>query len=62
MAKTGFDPRAEGTPFRYFRIRPCRIQAWREANELDGRDLMQTAPGSVHAEDPAGRSPPYRWP
>jgi hypothetical protein len=40
-AKTGFDPRAEGTPFRYFRIRPRRIQAWREANELDGRDLMR---------------------
>jgi len=40
-AKTGFDPRAEGTPFRYFRIRPRRIQAWREVNELDGRDLMR---------------------
>jgi hypothetical protein len=40
-AKTGFDPRAEGTPFRYFRIRPRRIQAWREVDELDGRDLMR---------------------
>ncbi len=39
-AKTGFDPRAEATRFRYFRIRPRRIQAWREANELAGRDLM----------------------
>jgi nitroimidazol reductase NimA-like FMN-containing flavoprotein (pyridoxamine 5'-phosphate oxidase superfamily) len=40
-AKTGFDPRAEATRFRYFRIRPRRIQAWREANELEGRDLMR---------------------
>jgi hypothetical protein len=40
-AKTGFDPRAEATRFHYFRIRPRRIQAWREANELDGRDLMR---------------------
>jgi len=39
--KTGFDPRAEDSLFRYFRIRPHRIQAWREANELDGRDLMR---------------------
>jgi hypothetical protein len=39
-AKTGFDPRAEAG-FRYFRIRPRRIQAWREENELDGRDLMR---------------------
>jgi hypothetical protein len=40
-AKTGFDPRAETSRFRYFRIRPRRIQAWREADELDGRDLMR---------------------
>jgi Pyridoxamine 5'-phosphate oxidase len=40
-AKTGFDPRAETSHFRYFRIRPRRIQAWREADELDGRDLMR---------------------
>jgi hypothetical protein len=40
-AKTGFDPRAEGGGYLYFRIRPARIQAWREANELSGRDLMR---------------------
>lgn len=39
-AKTGFDPRQLATPYTYFRVRPERIQAWREANELDGRDLM----------------------
>ncbi|GGM81212.1 pyridoxamine 5'-phosphate oxidase family protein [Dactylosporangium sucinum] len=37
--KTGFDPR-ELRDYAYFRIRPERIQAWREANELAGRDLM----------------------
>jgi general stress protein 26 len=39
--KTGFDPRQLTTPYCYFRIHPQRIQAWREANELDGRDLMR---------------------
>ncbi len=39
-AKTGFDPRRLSTPYDYFRIRPQRLQAWREANELSGRDLM----------------------
>ena len=38
-AKTGFDPR-ELTGYAYFRIRPQRLQAWREANELTGRGLM----------------------
>ena len=37
-AKTGFDPRRSGYP--YFRIRPTLIQAWREVDELPGRDLM----------------------
>ncbi|MGX4687971.1 pyridoxamine 5'-phosphate oxidase family protein [Streptomyces sp. JNUCC 63] len=40
-AKTGFDPRRLATPYLYFRIRPQRVQAWREANELDGRELMR---------------------
>jgi len=40
-AKTGFDPRELVTPYTWFRIQPERIQAWREANELDGRDLMR---------------------
>jgi hypothetical protein len=38
-AKTGFDPRRL-TGYRYFRIHPQRLQAWREANELEGRELM----------------------
>ena len=40
-ARTGFDPRALEAPYRWFRIAPRRIQAWREANELKGRDLMR---------------------
>ena len=39
--KTGFDPRQLTTPYVYFRIVPRQIQAWREADELDGRDLMR---------------------
>jgi hypothetical protein len=38
-ARTGFDPR-QLSGYRYFRIRPQRLQAWREANELEGRELM----------------------
>jgi nitroimidazol reductase NimA-like FMN-containing flavoprotein (pyridoxamine 5'-phosphate oxidase superfamily) len=40
-AKTGFDPRGLSTPYLYFRIHPRRIQAWREVNELEGRELMR---------------------
>jgi hypothetical protein len=40
-ARTGFDPRDLGTPYRWFRITPRRIQAWREVNELPGRELMR---------------------
>jgi hypothetical protein len=40
-ARTGFDPRELATPYRWFRIRPQRIQAWREVDELPGRELMR---------------------
>jgi hypothetical protein len=39
--RTGFDPRELDEPYQYFVIRPRRIQSWREANELRGRDLMR---------------------
>jgi nitroimidazol reductase NimA-like FMN-containing flavoprotein (pyridoxamine 5'-phosphate oxidase superfamily) len=39
-AKTGFDPRELTSRYLYFRIHPQRIQAWREANEIEGRELM----------------------
>jgi len=40
-AATGFDPRAEPEEYVYLRITPREIQAWREANELSGRQLMR---------------------
>src|SRR5918998_2506886 len=41
VARTGFDPRALVTPYRWFLISPRRIQAWREANEMRDRELMR---------------------
>ncbi len=40
-SKTGFDPRRLTNDYLYFRVQPQRLQAWREANELKGRDLMR---------------------
>ncbi|MER7499281.1 pyridoxamine 5'-phosphate oxidase family protein [Nonomuraea pusilla] len=40
-AACGFDPRASKAPYHYFRVRPVLIQAWREADELEGRDVMR---------------------
>jgi hypothetical protein len=39
--RAGFDPRAEDAAYSWFRITPRRIQAWREADELPGRELMR---------------------
>lgn len=39
--KTGFDPRHNPETYRYFRITPQRIRAWREENELAGRDVLR---------------------
>ncbi len=46
-ARAGFDPRASGPSYRWFRISPRRIQAWREVNEMTGRDLMRDGRWSV---------------
>jgi Pyridoxamine 5'-phosphate oxidase len=40
-SRTGFDPRVMTTPYRWFRISPRRIQAWREVDELAERELMR---------------------
>jgi hypothetical protein len=40
-ARSGFDPRELDTPYRWFRILPRRMQAWREVNELSDRTLMR---------------------
>jgi hypothetical protein len=39
--RSGFDPRALSTSYRWFRIYPRRIQAWREVDELPDRELMR---------------------
>jgi hypothetical protein len=41
-AATGFDPTTEAEEYVYLRIVPSTIQAWREANELPGRQLMRS--------------------
>jgi hypothetical protein len=40
-ARTGFDPRRLSTPYLYFRVHPTRVRARREADEIDGRELMK---------------------
>lgn len=40
-ARAGFDPRVLATSYRWYRISPRRIQAWREVNELPDRELMR---------------------
>jgi hypothetical protein len=41
VARTGSDPRALTTPYRWFLISPRRIQAWREVTVLPDRELMR---------------------
>ncbi|WP_415947518.1 pyridoxamine 5'-phosphate oxidase family protein [Streptomyces sp. KLOTTS4A1] len=40
---SGWDPRAQSDAdaYRWFRLTPRRVQAWRESNELAGRTLMR---------------------
>lgn len=40
-AQADWDPRRESGDYVYLVLRPNRIQAWREANELSGRTLMR---------------------
>jgi len=41
VRQADWDPRNESDPYVFLRLRPIRIQAWREANELDGRTIMK---------------------
>jgi nitroimidazol reductase NimA-like FMN-containing flavoprotein (pyridoxamine 5'-phosphate oxidase superfamily) len=43
VERTGFEPRSLAAPYRWFRISPRRIQAWREMNEMPDRELMRDA-------------------
>jgi hypothetical protein len=47
--QSGWDPRLETDPYVFFLLRPDRIQAWREANELAGRTLMRDGTWLVYA-------------
>ena len=40
-AAAGFDPRELSEEYVYLRITPHEVQAWREANVLEGRLLMR---------------------
>jgi len=40
-AHAGFDPRALTTLYYWFLVTPRRVQAWREEDELSGRELMR---------------------
>jgi hypothetical protein len=40
-ARTGWDPRPLTTSYRWFRVSPRRIRAWREVNEQPDRELMR---------------------
>jgi hypothetical protein len=40
-AQADWDPRVAGVPFRFYLLRPRRIQAWREVDELTGRTIMR---------------------
>ena len=40
VAQADWDPR-DSTGYRFLVLRPSRIQAWREANEIAGRTLMR---------------------
>jgi hypothetical protein len=39
--QAGWDPRREPEPYVFVLLRPRRVQAWREANELAGKILMR---------------------
>jgi hypothetical protein len=41
LEQADWDPRTAGASYAYLVLRPERIQAWREENELAGRTLMR---------------------
>jgi hypothetical protein len=49
-ARAGFDPRGLRTSYRWFRITPRRIHAWREVDELAERELMRDGRWLVEVE------------
>jgi hypothetical protein len=43
VAAAGWDPGEEGTDWRFFRLRPVRVQAYRGYGEMSGRDVMRSS-------------------
>ena len=41
LAQAGWDPRRETGAYAYLRLRPERIQVWREVDEIPGRTVMR---------------------
>jgi hypothetical protein len=41
LDQCGWDPAWNDGEWVYLRLRPSRVQAWREADEIDGRTLMR---------------------
>jgi hypothetical protein len=39
--QAAWNPRREAEPYVFILLRPRRVQAWREANELSGKLLMR---------------------
>jgi len=39
--QAGWDPRHESEPYVFVLLRPRRVQAWRESNELSGKVVMR---------------------
>lgn len=39
--RTGWDPRGDTPEFLFLLLRPTRVQAWREVDEIAGRTLMR---------------------
>lgn len=48
---TGFDPRGLRTPYHWYLVTPQRVLAWREENELAGRELMRDGRWTVETMD-----------
>jgi hypothetical protein len=40
-SQADWDPRSAGDSYVFVKLRPQRVQAWREANEIAGRTLMR---------------------
>jgi hypothetical protein len=51
-AKAEFDPRTLRTEYGWFRVTPRRVLAWREVDELAGRELMRDGQWLAAADGP----------